>query len=72
MTMLCVKGHPVRTRKSWTAKRLDALAQDIEQHPECLRPVTKEMVERVWALVGDIEVDLDAPLPEDEPPDGFL
>lgn len=41
---------------------LDALAQDIDEHPEALRPVDAALVDRVKSLVADVEVDLDKPL----------
>lgn len=44
-------------------KFLDFLAHDIETHPERLRPFDPALLQRALDLVGDIEVDLDAPLP---------
>jgi antitoxin PrlF len=41
---------------------LGLLAQDIEQHPERLRPLDANLRERVQALVGHIDVDLNEPL----------
>lgn len=38
---------------------------DIRDHPERLRPLDVDFVERLKLLVGDIDVDLDAPLPPD-------
>jgi prlF antitoxin for toxin YhaV_toxin len=40
----------------------DALANDIDHHPEILRPVPADLVYRFRSLVGDVEVDLDQPL----------
>jgi len=34
--------------------------------PEELKPITAELVQRVQKLVGDLEVDLDAPLRPDQ------
>lgn len=43
------------------------LTQDIERHPERLRAINSDLIERVRALTEGVEVDLDAPLPaEDE------
>jgi len=42
---------------------LDALADDIHHRPDILRPVPAEFVDRIRALVGDVEVDLAQPLP---------
>lgn len=47
------------------AALLDALARDIETHPERLVPVAKELVARIGALTEKCEVDLSAPLPPD-------
>lgn len=47
---------------------LDALARDIEDHPENLLPIDGDLVSRVRALVAGIEVNLDQPLPSE--PDG--
>lgn len=46
---------------------LHFLARDIADHPERLRAVDTDWVARIHALVGEVEVDLDAPLsPEDD------
>ncbi|MFN3377361.1 MAG: type II toxin-antitoxin system PrlF family antitoxin [Burkholderiaceae bacterium] len=42
---------------------LDALARDIDEHPEVLRPVDAELAARLRALAAGVEVDLDHPLP---------
>ncbi len=43
------------------------LAQDMERHPERLRSVDPEFLRRIHTLVGDVDIDLDAPLSaEDE------
>jgi antitoxin PrlF len=42
------------------------LAHDIEAHPEHLQGVDAAFVARVKALVGDVEVDLDASLLADD------
>ncbi|MEL6928258.1 MAG: type II toxin-antitoxin system PrlF family antitoxin [Cyanobacteria bacterium J06600_6] len=47
-------------------KFLDFLAQDMEQNPQQIQPITKGTLERVQSLVGDIEVDLDAPLSDED------
>jgi antitoxin PrlF len=41
------------------------LASDMASHPEGIRPVTHDVVERIRDLVGDIDIDLDAALPDD-------
>ena len=45
---------------------LTLLEQDISRHPERLQPISADLVDRLHSLVGDLEVDLDAPLPEDD------
>ena len=45
---------------------LALLEQDIASHPERLKPITVDLVARLQDLVGGIEVDLDAPLPDDD------
>ncbi len=43
------------------------LARDIAEHPERLRAVDASLPERIRSLVGNLDVDLDAPLSaEDE------
>lgn len=45
---------------------LDFLARDIGEHPQRLVLVDAGLVQRLQALVGDVEIDLDAPLPPDD------
>jgi len=45
---------------------LGFLARDIASHPERLQAVDTGLVQRIQSLVGGIEVDLDAPLSEDD------
>lgn len=46
---------------------LDFLARDMAAHPERLRALDVDLVARVRALVGDVQVDLETPLsPDDE------
>jgi antitoxin PrlF len=42
------------------------LARDIAEHPERLQAIDASFVQRLQSLVGDIEVDLDAPLSADD------
>lgn len=44
---------------------LALLEQDIASEPQRLEPVTAGLVGRLTDLVGDIDVDLDAPLSDD-------
>lgn len=41
------------------------LAVDMQKHPEKLQPLTASMRQRVASLVADVEIDLDAPLPDE-------
>ena len=45
---------------------LDLLKRDITEQPQRLKPVTADMVNRLVDLVGSIDVDLDAPLPDED------
>ncbi len=45
---------------------LDFLARDIARHPERLQAVATGLVQRLQALVGGVEVNLDAPLSADD------
>ena len=45
---------------------LGFLAHDIATHPERLQSVGSPFVQRVQSLVGEVEVDLDAPLSADD------
>ena len=45
---------------------LGFLARDIAHHPERLQAIDAGLVQRLNALVGDVEVDLDATLPADD------
>jgi hypothetical protein len=42
---------------------LDALLQHIGAHPEVLRPIDAGLVERLYALIEGVEVDLNQRLP---------
>lgn len=44
---------------------LDLLERDIEEHPERLVPVTRELIDRIRALTAGIPVDLDEPIEGD-------
>lgn len=45
---------------------LQFLEQDMMAHPQRLRPLDQNRMDRMRALVGDIEIDLDAPIMEDQ------
>jgi antitoxin PrlF len=45
---------------------LDFLAKDIAEHPHHVHALSTNLVRRVQLLVGDVEIDLESPLPEDD------
>lgn len=45
---------------------LALLARDIEQHPERLRAIDVDLANRLQALVQDVDIDLDAPLDDED------
>ena len=45
---------------------LHFLAQDMAAHPERLHAVAPDLLQRIASLVGDVDVDLDELLPEDD------
>ena len=47
-------------------KFLDFLAQDMEQNPQYIQPMTSATVERVQSLVENVEIDLDASLSDED------
>lgn len=45
---------------------LDFLARDMTDHPQRLEPVEAGLEQRLRALVGEVDVDLDVPLSADD------
>ncbi|TCK07190.1 type II toxin-antitoxin system PrlF family antitoxin [Marinobacterium mangrovicola] len=45
---------------------LTFLAKDIQSNPQRLQSATPELLSRIQTLVGDIDVDLDAPLDDED------
>jgi len=45
---------------------LNFLAKDIQQHPHHVQAVSQELVSHIQGLVGDVDVDLDAPLNDED------
>jgi antitoxin PrlF len=45
---------------------LGFLAHDMANHPERIRALDTGLARRIRSLVGDVEVDLDAPLPDED------
>ena len=47
-------------------KFLDFITQDIEQNPQRIQPMTSKTKDRVRSLVSDMNIDLDAPLSDED------
>ena len=47
------------------AKFLEFLEKGIRETPQRLVPLTQELLDESYSLVGDIDVDMDAPLEDD-------
>jgi antitoxin PrlF len=45
---------------------LDFLAADIAKHPQHVQTLGTDLVKQVQTLVGDVEIDLDTPLTDDD------
>ncbi|MCC5898092.1 MAG: type II toxin-antitoxin system PrlF family antitoxin [Phormidium sp. BM_Day4_Bin.17] len=45
---------------------LEFLARDIAQNPQCLQPVSTNLLSRVQSLLGDVDVSLDEPLADED------
>lgn len=48
------------------AASLKALDDDIEAHPDRLRPISSEMLQRIGELTRNVDIDLDAPLADED------
>lgn len=61
-----VLTEPMKAHSS-VSRTLELLAADMNAHPEHIRPVDSLLVDRIIALVGQVDVDLNTPLlAEDE------
>jgi antitoxin PrlF len=47
-------------------KFFEFLDRDIRERPESIQPISAKLADRVRSLVEGVEVDLDAPLPEED------
>ena len=47
-------------------KFLDFITQDIEQNPQRIQPMTSKTLDQVRSLVSDMNIDLDAPLSDED------
>ncbi|MEA5530339.1 type II toxin-antitoxin system PrlF family antitoxin [Dolichospermum sp. UHCC 0684] len=49
------------------AKRfLNFIARDIEKNPQHLQAISSDLVSRVQSLVAEVDLDLDAPLSDED------
>lgn len=47
-------------------KFLDFLEQDMEKNPQRLQAMSSDLLDRAQSLIADVEVDLDAPLSDED------
>ena len=47
-------------------KFLDFLEGDMLKHPEQIKPITSSTVNKIRSIVGDMSIDLDTPLEDEE------
>ncbi len=45
---------------------LDFLSQDIENNPQCLQPISSDLISRAQSLVSGIVVDINEPLSDED------
>ncbi len=64
--VIAKKETPAEENDPVIGRFLEFLARDMTNEPAGIRPVPKSLVSRGKALVRGVEVDLDAPLPDDE------
>lgn len=63
--VVLTRATPAEEEDALLGQFLGFLAQDIASHPERLQALDPALVHRIQSLVGGVEVDLDAALPED-------
>jgi len=64
--VLMSRGQEARSDDPALGHFLHFLSQDLAVHPERLQVLDSAWVERLQSLVGKVQFDLDAPLPDDE------
>lgn len=60
------RADPPEDEDPVVTRFLDFLEQDMLAHPERLAPLDPTLLQRAVDLVADVEVDLDAPLEDDD------
>ena len=56
------EDHLTKTQESF----LSFLAADIEHSPQNLHSISAELIDQIKTLVGDISIDINKPLPNEE------
>ncbi|MES2537188.1 MAG: type II toxin-antitoxin system PrlF family antitoxin [Pseudomonadota bacterium] len=64
--VVLTRANDVAAEDPVLEKFLSFLAHDIERHPERLQALDSGLVQRIHALVGTVDVDLEAPLSADD------
>lgn len=64
--VIVTRATPTENQDPALGPFLDLLAHDMAEHPERLQAVDADFAARIQALVGNIEIDLDSPLPADD------
>jgi antitoxin PrlF len=64
--VLITRAAPAEIDDPVLGQFLSFLAGDIAKHPERVRAVDSALLARIRSLVGQVEVDLDAPLSADD------
>lgn len=65
-TITVAKADPPLEEDPALGPFLSLIERDLEERPEAIQPITRDLHRRAAALVDGITVDLDAPLPSDE------
>lgn len=64
--MVLTRAEPYADDDPVLAAFLGFLTRDLANHPEHLQAVDAGFVERLQALVGEVDIDLDEALPDDD------
>lgn len=65
-TVLITRATPAEKNDPVLGQFLHFLAADIATHPERIQAIPPALLARIESLVGQVEVDLDAPLSADD------
>lgn len=64
--VVIARARPHTKEDPVLGKFLAFLADDMRRHPQRIQALDSKLLARIHALVGDVEVDLNAPLPADD------